>query len=430
MTSSAPAASAPTTSQESPFATMMSHFDEAARLASIDPGEFEILRRPDREITVSVPIQRDNGTVCVLDGWRVQHNAGLGPYFGPLRLDGAAKLEDLRATAAWMTWKCALLGIPFGGAAGAIRIDRTQFSQGELERAVRRYIANLMDVIGPERDVFTPEKARDENVMGWLMDTVSMHRRSTTNAIVAGKPEVLGGTRHHHDAAAQGLRIVFELATRHFGLGTERTGPSVIVEGAGYVGGNFANLLHRDDCRVIGLCDKNGGIYNPAGLDIPKILPQRSPDGGLQDVQGDFDRIANVDLLRQPCDVLATCATSNSITLRNCGAINTKLILEGQHGAVSAPAYLAIRERGIKVVPDMLARGGDTLAAYFEWVQNRMGYAWQAGDILQRMQRFLEEAWVDVVKVHTERDVTLRSAAQIVAVSRVANADRLRGMYA
>jgi glutamate dehydrogenase (NAD(P)+) len=430
MTPTATAASTPPTSEESPFATMMSHFDEAARLASIDPGEFEILRRPDREITISVPILRDDGSVCVLDGFRVQHNAGLGPYFGPLRLAAHTELGDLRAMAAWMTWKCALLGIPFGGAAGGIRIDRNTFSQAELERAVRRYIANMMDVIGPERDVFTPEKARDELAMGWLMDTVSMHRRSTTNAIVAGKPEVLGGTRHHHDAAAQGLRIVFELATRHFGLGTERTGPSVIVEGAGYVGGNFASLLHRDDCRVVGLCDKNGGLYNAAGLDIPKILAQRTSDGGLQDVKGDFERMPNADLFRQKCDVLAPCATSNSVTLRNCGAIDTKLILEGQHGAVSAPAYLAIRERGIKVVPDILARGGDTLSGYFEWVQNRMGYAWQAGDILQRMQRFLEEAWVDVVKVHTERDVTLRSAAQIVAVSRVANADRLRGMYA
>lgn len=422
--------SAPPLNEETPFATMMSHFDEAARLASIDPGEFEILRRPDREVTVSVPILRDDGSVSVLEGWRVQHNTGLGPYCGPLRIDGALKVDDLRALAAWMTWKCALLGIPFGGAAGGIRLDRSSHSRGEVERAVRRYIANMMDVIGPERDIFTPDKARDEHVMGWLMDTVSMHRRSTTNSIVAGKPNVIGGTRHHEDAAAQGLRIVFGLSAKHFGLGTERTGPTVIVEGAGYVGGSLARLLHQDDCRVVGICDKHGALYNPIGLDIPKIVDQRTPDGGLLEVKGDFDRIPNTELIKQPCDVFATCATSNSITLRNADALNAKMILEGQHGAVSAPAYRAIRDRGIKVVPDILARGGDTLSGYFEWVQNRMGYAWQAGDVLQRMRRFLEEAWVDVVKVHEERDVTLRTAAQIVAVSRVANADRMRGMYA
>lgn len=430
MSPDAAAIAAQVQSDESPYATMMSHFDEAARLASIDRGEFEILRRPDREVTVSVPILRDDGSVCVLDGWRVQHNAGLGPYCGPLRIDGTVELRDLRAMAAWMTWKCALLGIPFGGAAGAISMDRSKFSNAEMERAVRRYVANVMDVIGPERDVFTPDKARDEHVMGWVMDTVSMHRRSTTNAIVAGKPLVMGGSRLHEEAAAQGLRIVFHLAAKHFGLGTERTGPSVIVEGAGFVGGNLANLLYRDDCRVVGICDKHGGLYNAAGLDIPKILAQRTADGGLTEVQGDFDRIANADLQRQRCDVFATCATANSITASNAGAINTKLILEGQHGAVSAPAYHTIRQRGIRVVPDILARGGDTLSGYFEWVQNRTGYAWQSGDILHRMRRFLDEAWVDVVRVHSERDVTLRTAAQIVAVTRVANADRLRGIYA
>jgi glutamate dehydrogenase (NAD(P)+) len=409
---------------------MMAHFDEAARLASIDPGEFEILRRSDREILVSVPVLRDDGSVAVLDGWRVQHNAGLGPYSGPLRIDADVSIEDLRATAAWMTWKCALLGIPFGGAAGGIRLDRERFSKAELERAVRRYIANMMDTIGPERDVFSPDKARDEHVMGWVMDTVSMHRRSTTNAIVAGKPEVMGGTRHHQDAAAQGLRIVFELAVKHFGLGTERTGPSVIVEGAGYVGGNLAHLLQRDDCRVVGLSDKHGGLYNPAGLDIAKLLEQRTADGSLANARGDFERLTHEQLMARPCDVYAACAKSNTITLHNCGVLQTKLILEGHHGAVSAPAYHTIRDRGIKVVPDILARGGDTLSGYFEWVQNRMGYAWQSGDILQRMRRFLEEAWVDVVKVHHERGVTLRSAAHIVAVSRVANADRLRGLYA
>lgn len=422
--------STPLLDTEHPFQTMMALFDEAASLASIDPAEFRILRQPDREISVSVPVLGDNGAIEVLEGLRVQHNAGLGPYCGPLRLDPDLKPDDVRALAGWMTWKCALLGVPFGGAAGGLRIDRDKVSPGFLERAVRRYIANLHDVIGPDRDVFTPEKARDEHVMAWIMDTVSMHHRHTTNAVVTGKPAVLGGTHHHGDATAQGLRIVLQRAAKRFGLGHERGGPSVIIQGAGMVGGNLARILQDCDWRVVGIADVSGGIYHPHGLDVKKLLASRRTGGSLSELKGDFEHVSDSELLLRPCDVLVPCAVHNAITSRNVDKVTTRLVVEGAHSAVSAVADRKLRERGVPVVPDILARGGDTVVGYFEWVQNRMGYAWQQGDVQRRMERFVGDAWDRVVEEHERRSVPLRTAAHIVAVTRVAGADRLRGLYA
>jgi glutamate dehydrogenase (NAD(P)+) len=415
---------------ENPFASMMASVDEAASLASINPGEYRILRQPDRELAVSVPITLDDGSVEVLEGWRVQHNAGLGPYCGPLRLDPALKVDDLRALAGWMTWKCALLGVPFGGAAGGLRIDRDSVSPALLERAVRRYIANLHDVIGPDRDVFTPEKARDERVMAWIMDTVSMHLRRTTNAVVAGKPMVLGGTHHGHDATAQGLRFVAERAAKRRKLGHERGGPSVIIQGAGMVGGNLARLLQDCDWRVVGISDVTGGVYNANGIDIRKLLAARGPSGTIAEAKGDFEHVSDADLLLRACDVLIPCAVANAISTRNVEALQAKMVIEGAHNAVSAVADRRLRERGVEVVPDILARGGDTVAAYFEWVQNRMGTAWPEGDVLRRLERFVEDAWARVITEADTRQIPLRTAAHIVAVTRVAGADRLRGLYA
>ncbi|MCC7012673.1 MAG: Glu/Leu/Phe/Val dehydrogenase [Planctomycetes bacterium] len=423
-------ATTPPLDAERPFATMMSQFDEAAKLAAIDPGEYAILRHPDREIAVSVPVQDEHGHIEVLEGWRVQHNAGLGPYCGPLRLDRELKLDDLRALAGWMTWKCALLGVPFGGAAGGIKLDRDQVSNAVLERAVRRYVANLHEVIGPDRDVFTPEKARDERVMGWVMDTVSMHERHTTNAVVTGKPLVLGGTRHHGDATAQGLRMVLAHAAKRHKLGHERGGPSVIIQGAGMVGGNLARLLQQADWRVIGLSDLSGALYHPHGLDVAALLERRGVAGNLADLKGDFEHTSDAEMLVRPCDVLVPCAVPNALSSRNVEHLKAQLVVEGAHGAVSTVADGSLRERGVPVVPDILARGGETIAGYFEWVQNRMGFAWQEGDVLRRLERFLGEAWTRVVHVSEERKVPLRTAAHIVAVTRVSEADRLRGIYA
>jgi glutamate dehydrogenase (NAD(P)+) len=415
---------------ESPFATMMSSFDEAAEKLPIDAGAYAILRKPDREIAVSVPVKLDDGRLAVFDGYRVQHNMGLGPFAGPLRLDPDLKVDELRALAAWMTWKCALLNIPFGGAAGGIRIHREKRSRTELERAVRRYVSSLLDTLGPDSDVITPDKARDEEIMGWVMDTVSDHERHTTNAVVTGKPTVMGGSLHHEDAVAQGLRVVLARSLEHLGLSELAGGARVVVQGAGSVGGNVAHLLHADGHRVVGFSDVHGGYVDPAGLDVPAMLEWRDRTGSLKDFSSSLRRVDNAELVLTPCDVLLPCAVANQVTSRNADKVQTRLLIEGAHGPVSARGDRILAERGIPVVPDILANAGGILVGYFEWVQNREGLAWQSDLVLRRLTRFMGEAWDAVANLQSERGVRLRTAAHMLAVSRVAAADRIRGVFA
>jgi glutamate dehydrogenase (NAD(P)+) len=329
-----------------------------------------------------------------------------------------------------MTWKCALLAIPFGGAAGGIRIDREGSSRGELERAVRRYVSGVLDVVGPARDVFTPHKARDEEVMGWVMDTVSAHQRHTTNGVVTGKPRVMCGSLHNDDAVAQGLAVVLSLALARHGLGDLEGGARVIIQGAGSVGGHLARLLHAAGHRVIGLSDVHGGYLADDGLDVPALLAHRDATGSLRDAPGRLRQLPNEELLLEPCDVLVPCAVANVVTSRNAQDVRARLVIEGAHAPVSARADRILHERGVPVVPDILANAGGILVSYFEWVQNRQGFAWQEEVVLKRLRRFMAEAWQAVVRVQDERRVRLRTAANMLAVSRVAAAHKLRGVYA
>ena len=262
--------STPALDEESPFATMMSLFDEAADRLGVAPDEYAILRKTDREMAVAIPIPLDDGRLAVFDGYRIQHNQGLGPFIGPMRLSKDIKIDELRALAAWMTWKCAVLNIPFGGAAGGIRINTKRRSRSELERAVRRYAADLYGTIGPDRDVLTPDVGCEQAVMAWVMDTISMHERHTENGVVTGKPTALGGSHGHRDAVAKGIRVVLRLALTRYKLPDT---PSVIIQGAGRVGGTLAGMLHAEGIRVCGLSDVHGGFHNPRGLDIPAYWP-------------------------------------------------------------------------------------------------------------------------------------------------------------
>ncbi len=416
--------------EETPFATMMSVFDEAAEKLLIDQTEYSILRKPDREMVVAVPVRLDNGSVAVFDGYRVQHNMGKGPFIGPLRLDPNLRLDELRALAGWMTWKCAVMNVPFGGAAGGIRINKMRRSRGEIERAVRRYTASLLDVLGPDRDVFSPDKAADEEVMGWVMDTVSNHYRHTTTAAVTGKPTVLGGSSHHHDATAQGLRVILGLALDHYDMLDPTESTRVIIQGAGSVGGNLARLLAADGHNVVGLSDVHGGFYSEGGLDVYALMDHKDEHGGLDGAEGDFERLTNEELLTRACDVLIPCAVANVITIRNAGQIRARLVLEGAHGPVTGRADRVLNERGIPVVPDILANGGGVVVNYFEWVQNRTGYQWLEAVVNTRLRRFMSEAWESVIALQSQQEVRLRTAANMLAVQRVADADRFRGVYA
>ena len=418
----------PVLDDESPFASMMAVFDDAARRLGIDMGEYQILRKPEREVTVSVPVRLDDGSIRVFDACRVQHNAGLGPFTGPMRVAPDLRLDELRALAAWMTLKCALVGVPLGGAAGGIRMDPAKHSRDELERAVRRYTASILDVVGPERDVLTPDVGSDEQMMAWVMDTVSDHERHTVSAVVTGKPESLGGSAGSRDAVAQGLRVIFKLACDRYDL--PRTGATVAIQGSGEVGGNLAMLLHEGGQKVVAISDLHGALYHEDGLDIPEVLKNLHERGSLLSYRGPHKLISNKDLLELDCDALIPCAVPNAIHSGNSLRVGCRVIIEGAHGPVSHKADGVLAERDIPVVPDILANAGGVVLSYFEWVQNRQGMPWLDVVIQKRLRRFMTEAWDAVIARHEAHDVTLRAAANMEAVSRVDTADALRGIYA
>ncbi len=413
---------------ENPFATMMASFDEAADRLGLDPDLYALLRKPDREIHVSLPTQLDDGTLAIFEGYRVQHNGGLGPYFGPLRLQPGLKIDELRALAGWMTWKCALLNIPFGGSAGGIRMSARRHTKGEVERAVRRYVSSLLGDIGPERDIFSSDLATTEQVMAWVMDTASMYARHTENAVVCGKPLMLGGTHGNVDAVAQGMRLIFAQALEFAGL--PKKGARVIIQGTGRRGGNLAQLLVRDGHTIVGMSDVNGAIYNEKGLDVAAAVRARIEHGDLRKSSGSFEILPNEEMIERPCDVFIPCAVANVIHLRNARNIQCKLIVEGSHAAVSGRSDRILAERGIRVVPDILATGGGAVVNYFEWVQNRAGQSWLASEVQSNLERFMLDAWKEVSALAKDQNLRLRHAAHMVAVKRVASADRLRGLYA
>jgi glutamate dehydrogenase (NAD(P)+) len=418
----------PVLADESPFASMMSLFDEAAQQLGIDPANYAILRKPDREITVSVPVQLEDKSWAVFDGYRVQHNQGLGPFMGPLRISAALELDHVRAFAGWMTWKCAVVNVPFGGSAGGIRIDPRAHRRTVLERVVRRYTANLLDVIGPERDILTPDAGTDQEIMAWVMDTVSSHERHTENAIVTGKPGAMGGSALGQEAVALGLEAILRQALARYGL-PER-GAAVIIQGAGIVGGTLARLLHAGGHAVIGLSGKRTALFNERGLDVPRLLAWRAQHGRLEGASGDFETTTNEELLKRACDVLIPCAVAQAVDSKNARGIRARLILEGAHGPISAKADRTLHDKGIPIVPDILANAGGVLADYFEWVQNRQGLAWQRDSLAKRLARFMSEAWHEVLEVEGQHGVRLRMAAHMLAVQRVAKAHQVRGIYA
>lgn len=420
----------PVLDEETPFASVQSLFDEAATKLGVDEDAYQILRKPDREITCAVPVQLDNGRLAVFDGWRIQHNMGLGPFMGPMRLDPNLKIDDLRALAAWMTWKCAVFNIPFGGAAGGIRINTKLRSRGEVERAVRRYTANLLDVVGPDSDILAPDVASDENVMAWVMDTISLHVRHTSNAAVTGKPVALGGSAGMRDGTARGLRVIMNLALEHLRIGSLDHRPVVVIQGAGHVGGNLARLLHGAGFTVAGISDINVALYEPEGLPIPEILEWRAQHGTLVDCPVKASRMTNEELLASRCDVLVPCAVANAINSRNANDVSAKLIVEGAHGPVSARADRILDERGLPVVPDILANAGGVVTNYFEWVQNRQGLNWVQDLVARRRRRFMTEAWNEVLAFSDQYHVRLRMATHMLAVQRVSAADTMRGIYA
>ncbi|MEZ5980520.1 MAG: Glu/Leu/Phe/Val dehydrogenase [Planctomycetota bacterium] len=409
-----------------PFEAMADRFDRASDILGLEDGVREVLRAPDREVIVSIPVLMDDGKVKVFKGYRVQHSFLRGPAKGGIRFAPDVHLDEVRALAAWMTWKCSVVNVPFGGGKGGVVCDPRKMSRGELERLTRRYTAAIMDIIGPERDVPAPDMNTNEQTMAWIMDTYSMHARRTTTAVVTGKPLALGGSRGRTEATGRGVMIACREALKTLGMRPENT--TAVVQGSGNVGGIGSLLLHREGYKIVSISDISGAIYNERGLDIPDVLSFIKEHRTLEGYQA-ADHITAAEQLELECDLLAPCATENQITSKNVDRIRAKLIVEGANGPTTAAADKKLEERGVLVVPDILANAGGVTVSYFEWVQDRMGYFWTEEIVNSRLEQSMVASFNDVDRVRKRHDVSMRIASYILAIDRVASVYRLRGLF-
>ncbi len=413
--------------EENPFEAMMSRFDRAAELLDLEPGIYKILRNPEKQLIVSVPVMMDNGDVEVFQGYRVLYNTSRGPAKGGIRFDMNVTLEEVKALAAWMTWKCAVVNLPFGGAKGGVICDPLQMSVGELERVTRRYTKGIVSLLGPDTDVPAPDVNTNERVMAWVMDTYSMHVGRTENAVVTGKPVEMGGSLGRREATGRGVMLVTREALQHLGMPMQ--GATVAVQGFGNVGSTAARLLAEQGCKVVGIGDRFASFYNKNGIDIPAALDHVKQHRSLAGFTGG-DPIDADDLLTLEVDVLVPAAMENVITAKNAPKIRARMICEGANGPTTAVADPILEEKGIFVVPDILANAGGVTVSYFEWVQDRMGYFWSEAVVNERLADIMTSGFQDVLRLSKQHQVNMRTAAYMLSISRVATVHRLRGIYA
>jgi glutamate dehydrogenase (NAD(P)+) len=416
----------PVHGEENPFEAMSARFDLAASKLGLEPGLYQVLRIPDREITVAIPAVMDDGSLQVFTGYRVQHSLARGPAKGGIRYAPNVNLDEVRALAAWMTWKCAVVNVPFGGGKGGIICDPFKLSKGEQERITRKYVARIIDIIGPDRDIPAPDMGTDGQVMAWFMDTYSTYQRSYLPAVVTGKPIGLGGSMGRIEATGRGVMIVTREALRHLGL--KPTQCSAAVQGAGNVGLISALQLASIGVRVVAISDIHGGLYNPKGLDLEAVQKHLAKTRKLDGLAGG-ERVTNAQLLELPVDILVPAATENVITSRNAGNIKARIITEGANGPCTANADMILDEKGIFVVPDILANAGGVTVSYFEWAQDRMGFFWTQKEVEDRMEHIMVESFQAVVDMGKRFQVSNRIAAYMLGVDRVATVTRLRGIY-
>jgi len=413
--------------EANPFESMMQRFDEAAQLLNLDPNIYKILRWPNREITLYIPVLMDDGNYQVFTGYRVQHNFARGPAKGGIRYSPDVTLDEVRALAAWMTWKCAVVNIPFGGAKGGIICDPRQMSPTELERLTRRYTAELLDFIGPERDVPAPDMNTNEQVMAWMMDTYSMHARHTVTAVVTGKPVEIGGSRGRREATGRGLLVVCDEACKLFNMKVEDT--RVAVQGSGNVGGTAAYLMHAQGYKIVAMGDITGALYNPDGLNVNAALAYLKENKTVEGFP-EAEVLNNEELLELNCDILIPAATENVITSQNAARLKCRILAEGANGPTTAEADEIVFDKNIFVIPDILANAGGVTVSYFEWVQDRMGFFWTEKEVNSRLSDIMVSSFNSVVDFADKFKVNTRMACYMVAIDRVAYDTRLRGIYA
>jgi glutamate dehydrogenase (NAD(P)+) len=421
-------ASSLTLEQEiNPWQAQAARFDFAANKLNLDEGLWKVLSQPTREVIVHIPIAMDNGKIEVFTGFRVQHSIARGPAKGGIRYAPDVTLDEVRALASWMTWKCAVVNIPFGGAKGGVVLDPKKLSLGELERVTRRYTAELIEFLGPEKDVPAPDMGTNEQVMAWIMDTYSMHMRQTVTAVVTGKPLNIGGSRGRREATGRGIGVVCDEALKY--LDMEREGCRVIVQGFGNVGSNAAQLMAQKGYKIIGIAEFDGGLYNPNGIDIDALIEYRQRNGSIVGFKG-AEPADPQELILKPCEILIPAATENVITSRNADRIQAKIICEGANGPTTAVADEILNDKGIFIIPDILANAGGVTASYFEWVQDRQGYFWKESVVNEQLERILSESFDDVVRYAQAHSVNNRIAAYMLAIDRVAFTIKQRGIYA
>ena len=409
------------------FDAMLQEFETAAHLMGLDEGLWRVLTHPKRQIIVSCPVVMDNGQVEVFTGYRVQYNIALGPAKGGIRYHPSVSLDEVTALAAWMTWKCAVAGVPFGGGKGGVACDPTKMSQREIEHLTRRYVAEIIDAIGPEKDVPAPDVNTNEQVMAWVMDTYSMHVGVATTAVVTGKPVEMGGSLGRREATGRGVMITTREAAKHLGLDIKQA--TVAVQGFGNVGSVSAQLLERLGAKIVAVTDWKGGVYNPAGLDVDALLAwsqEHKTVAGFPTAEPlAADKIFELDV-----DVLIPAALEEQITMANAPTIKAKIVAEGANGPTTPDAHKHLHGRGVFVIPDILANAGGVTTSYFEWVQDRYGYFWEEDEVNTRLERKMHTAFHTVLDTSLKYQCDMRTAAYIVAISRVASVTRLRGMYA
>lgn len=413
--------------EDNPFEAMMSRFDRAAELLDLEPGIYRILRHPEKQLIVSVPVQLDSGDVEVYTGYRVVYNSSRGPAKGGIRFDMQVNLEEVKALAAWMTWKCAVVNLPFGGAKGGVICDPHKMSIGELERLTRRYTSGIMQLLGPDTDVPAPDVNTNERVMAWVMDTYSMRVGRTENAVVTGKPIEMGGSYGRREATGRGCMLVTREAMEHLGLPMQ--GATVAVQGFGNVGSVAARLLAREGCKVIAISDRFVALHNAGGIDVDAAIAWVQEHRTLEGYAG-ADVIDNDTLLTLDVDVLVPAALENVITTKVASRIRAKVVCEGANGPTTAAADPILDEKGIFVIPDILANAGGVTVSYFEWVQDRMGYFWSEDVVNERLADIMTRSFRDVLTLAKQHNVNMRTAAYMLSISRVATVHRLRGIYA
>jgi glutamate dehydrogenase (NAD(P)+) len=410
-----------------PWQSAAHRFDEAAELLKLDDGMRKVLRTPAMELTVNFPVVLDDGRIDLFTGYRVQHSIARGPAKGGIRFAPDVSADEVRALAAWMTWKCAVVNIPFGGGKGGVICEPHLLSEAELERITRRYTAEILEFIGPERDVPAPDVNTNEQTMAWIMDTYSMHKRHTVTAVVTGKPLELGGSHGRHEATGRGCMFVTLQALKRIRLAPQDT--RVIIQGFGNVGGMAAHLMARKGFKIISIIEYDGAVYNPHGLDIDALMEHRLETGSNNGFP-EAEEVDRYEALLMDCDVLIPAARENVITSSNAPRIKAKILCEGANGPTTFVADSILAEKRVFVIPDILANAGGVTVSYFEWVQDRQGYFWTEAQVNEQLEQIMVTSFNDVIGYAAKHSVNNRTAAYMLALDRVANAIKLRGLYA